>query len=92
MVEAHTSRREAHRCIKIWRALWKVAAALKYCRKDDDPSSGIRNLEPEPRKDVWTDGEVVRLVKGAWRAGYRGLAAVMAVAWDTQLSPVDVGS
>jgi hypothetical protein len=32
----------------------------------------------------------VRLVKGAWRYGYRGLACIVAVAWDTQFSPIDV--
>jgi len=32
----------------------------------------------------------VRLVKAAWRNGYRGLACIIAVAWDTQFSPVDV--
>jgi hypothetical protein len=29
-------------------------------------------------------------VKTAWRAGYHGLACIIAVAWDTQFSPVDV--
>jgi hypothetical protein len=38
------------------------------------------------------EGEVVRLAKAAWRIGYRGLAAVIATSWDTQLSPVDVRS
>jgi hypothetical protein len=33
---------------------------------------------------------VVRVAKRAWRLGYHGLAAVIAVAWDTQLSPGDV--
>jgi hypothetical protein len=92
MVEANVSLREAHRCVKIWRALWRVAAALKYCQRDADPSLGVRNVEPKPRQAVWEHGEVVRLCKGAWRAGYKGLAAVMAVAWDTSLSPVDVRS
>jgi hypothetical protein len=92
MVEANVSLREAHRCIKIWRALWRVAAALKYCQRDGDPSLGVRNVEPKPRQAVWEHGEVVRLCKGTWRSGYRGLAAVMAVAWDTSLSPVDVRS
>ncbi len=92
IVEAKVSRREAHRCIKIWRALWKVAAALKYCGRDADPSFGVRNVEPKPRQAVWEHGEVARLAKGAWRAGYHGLAAVIAVAWDTSLSPVDVRS
>ena len=28
-------------------------------------------------------------MKQAWRSGYHGLAALLAVAWDSQLSPVD---
>jgi hypothetical protein len=55
-----------------------------------DPSMGIRNLAPAPRWQRWSEGEAVRLVKAAWRHGYRGLACVVAVAWDTQFSPVDV--
>jgi hypothetical protein len=90
MIEQNVSLREAHRTIKIWRALWRVAAALRYCVRDADPSLGVRNVEPEPRQSVWEHGEVVRLAKAAWRNGYRGLAALIAVAWDTQLSPVDV--
>lgn len=90
VVAARVSEREAHRCIKIWRALWQVAAAMRYCDKNADPSSGVRNTEPQPRQATWTEGEVVRLAKAAWRFGYRGLAAVIATAWDSQLSPVDV--
>jgi hypothetical protein len=89
-IERNVSVREAHRCIKIWRALWRVAAAQGYCQRDADPSLGVRNTEPERRQAVWTHAEARQLVKGAWRAGYRGLAAVIAVAWDSSLSPVDV--
>lgn len=35
-------------------------------------------------------GEAVRLAKGAWRRGYQGLSCIIAVAYDTGLSPVDV--
>jgi hypothetical protein len=42
------------------------------------------------RHQRWTEGEAVRLVKGAWREGFRGLACIIATAWDTQFSPVDV--
>jgi hypothetical protein len=35
-------------------------------------------------------GEAVRLVKGAWCEGFRGLACIIGTAWDTQFSPVDV--
>ena len=55
-----------------------------------DPSMGIRNRAPAPRWQRWSEGEAVRLVKSAWRSGYHGLACIIAVAWDTQFSPVDV--
>jgi hypothetical protein len=38
---------------------------------------------------VWSEGEAVRLIKGAWRMNYRGLAALLAIAWDTQFAPID---
>jgi hypothetical protein len=91
-----TGVREAHRGLKIWRALWRIVGTLKtatgerYCSRNDDPSLGIRRKTPKPRNAIWFEGEAVRLVKRAWRMGYRGLAAAMAVAWDTSLSPVDV--
>ncbi len=88
--------REAHRAMKIWRALWRVIASMrsasggKYCERDHDPSLGIRRETPIARSAIWFEGEAVRLVKRAWRDGYHGLAAALAVAWDTMLSPVDV--
>jgi hypothetical protein len=82
--------REAHRAVKIWRALWTVAAALKYCKADEDPSFGIRRVTPKARKARWSEGETVRLVKRGWRMGFHGAACAIAVAWDTQFSPVDV--
>ena len=90
--------REAHRAMKIWRALWRVVGTMqtatgqKYCDRDQDPSLGIRRKTPAPRNTFWYEGEAVRLVKRAWRMNYRGLAAALAVAWDTMLSPVDVRS
>ncbi|BBF92223.1 hypothetical protein [Blastochloris tepida] len=89
-VEDTVSLREAHRAMKIWRALWKVAAALGYCVRDADPSLGIRNTAAAGRDATWIEGEAVRLFKQAWRDGYFGLAAIIAVAWSTQLSPGDV--
>jgi hypothetical protein len=89
-IEDTVSLREAHRCLKIWRALWKVSAAMHYCKRDDDPSLGVRNRAAPGRNLEWTEGEVVRVAKRAWRMDYYGLAAVIAVAWDTQLSPGDV--
>jgi hypothetical protein len=89
-IEESVSLREAHRCLKIWRALWKVSAALGYCVRDADPGLAVRNSAAKCRSLTWSEGEVARVAKRAWRMGYYGLAALVAVAWDTQLSPGDV--
>jgi hypothetical protein len=86
-VARRVSENEAHRTIKVWRALWKKMAAFAYCHIDRDPSFLFANTAPSPRQAVWREGEVVRLIKRAWREGYPGLAACLA--WDSQLSPVD---
>lgn len=91
-VEESVSISERHRVIKVWRALWKKMAAMNYCALDADPSLTFANRAPDARQDIWTEGEVVRLCKRAWRMGYKGLAACMATAWDSQLSPIDLRS
>lgn len=90
IVATRVSDSEAHRVIKVWRALWKKMAVFGYCELDRDPSLMFANSAPQPRSALWREGEAVRLVKQAWRDGYKGLAALLAAAWDTQLSPVDV--
>lgn len=90
MVASVVSESEAFRTIKVWRALWKKMAVMGYCDLDRDPSLATANSAPPPRAKVWTDHDAKRMVQMAWRMGYRGLAALMAAAWDTQLSPVDV--
>lgn len=79
----------ANRLIKVWRALWSVMAAMGYCEKDADPSKIIRNTAPKGRDATWRPGEMARIGKCAWREGYHGLAALLAVCWDTQFSPGD---
>lgn len=89
LVASRVSESEAHRVIKVWRALWKKMAAFGYCDKDKDPSLAFANSAPPPRQAQWREGEAVRLVKSAWRNGHFGLAALLAVAWDSLLSPID---
>jgi hypothetical protein len=89
LVASKVSETEAHRIIKIWRSLWQYAATFGYCDADMDPSFTFANSAPPPRQAVWSEGEAARIAKQAWRSGYHGLAALLAVAWDTQLSPVD---
>jgi hypothetical protein len=54
--------------------------------------SGAWHHQPrrQGRSAVWTEGQVVRLAKRAWRDGYHGLAAVIAFVWSSQQSPGDV--
>jgi hypothetical protein len=87
-IEKAVSATERHRTIKVWRALWLKMRAMGYV-DDTDPSKSFANTAPDPRQAVWQRREVLRLVRRAWRMEYFGLAACMAVAWDTMLSPVD---
>jgi hypothetical protein len=87
-LEKKHSRSVAHKTFRVWRALWTIMQGMKVAR-GIDPSRGVRNRAPAPRHQRWTEGEATRLVKAAWRAGYRGLACIIAICWDTQFSPVD---
>ena len=79
----------ANRLIKTWRALWNVMARMGYCDATADPSKIIRNTAPKGRDATWKPGELARIGKTAWRQGYYGFAALLAVCWDTQFSPGD---
>jgi hypothetical protein len=87
-LEKKHGRGVAHKTIRVWRTFWKIMLGMKVARTAD-PSMGIRNRAPAPRWERWSEGEAVRLVKAAWREGNSGLACIIAVAWDTQFSPVD---
>lgn len=82
--------REAHRAMKIWRALYNVAASMQYCVPERDPSMGVRRLTPKGRTATWDAAEVVAMIHKAWRGGFHGLAIAISIAWDTGFSPVDV--
>lgn len=87
--------REAHRAMKIWRALWAVLSTMNRDNGDKyvsgkDPSLGIRRKTPKARNAFYLFDEAHLRVKRAIRMGYYGLAVALAVSWDTMLSPVDV--
>jgi hypothetical protein len=87
-LEKKHGRGVAHKTIRVWRAFWKIMLGMKMAHTAD-PSIGVRNRAPAPRWQRWSEGEAVRLVKVAWRQGYRGVACIVAVSWDTGFSPVD---
>jgi hypothetical protein len=88
-IERQVSVTERHMVIKIWRALWKKMAGMKYCDLGNDPSKSFANTPPNPRDATWKRREVLRLVQVAWRNEFYGLAALMAAMWDSSLSPID---
>jgi len=88
-IEKRHGAHAAWRATKIWRALWKVMAAMGMCLKDGDPSLGLSNSAPKGRSATWSEGEVLHLIKWAIRNRYLGAAACMAVVWDSGLQPGD---
>jgi hypothetical protein len=88
-VEKAVSPSERHLVIKIWRALWQRMGSMKYCDRTADPSRAFVNTTPDGRQDIWHRKEVLKLVQIAWRNDFKGLAACMAVVWDSMLSPID---
>ncbi len=93
LVAAKVSESEAHRVIKVWRALWKKMAVFGYCELDRDPSLLFANQRPAA-----ASGRVERgrgREAGESRPGGSAIAdwpTCLAVAWDSQLSPVDARS
>ena len=86
------SEREAHRVLKIWRAFWRIMGAMGYCSGRDDPGLAVKNPSPAGRQEFWIASEVEELIGTARRREFPGLALALAVAWDSQMSPVDVRS
>lgn len=88
---------EAYLAMKYWRAIYSVLGTIsrpdgKRYVVGKDPSLGIRRKTPKKRDQIYLYDELRQLAKGAWRMGYKGLAAALCVFWDTQFSPVDVRS
>ena len=78
----------AHKALKVWRALWKKMRSLRYTTLSD-PSEGVRNHAPAARHQRYSHGEAMQRAKAAWRMGFRGLACLIVVCWDTGFSPKD---
>ena len=87
-VEAASGLDAAHKALKVWRAFWRVMQALRYTRLTD-PAVKVRNRAPAARDQRYSHGEAMRRVKAAWRMGFRGLACLIVICWDTGFSPKD---
>ena len=50
LVAAKVSESEAHRVIKVWRALWRKMSVFGFCEAGRDPSLMFANSAPPPRQ------------------------------------------
>lgn len=82
------SANEAHRVLKIWRAL--LNALVSYELRAQAPIGRVPNPAPKGRSGVWTHGEVMQLSWAACVLGMPGMAVGIRLAWAGMLSPVDV--
>jgi hypothetical protein len=89
-LEKKFSLHRRHRVFKIFRALFSTA--LVYRLITTNPTLKIPNTAPKGRSEIWSEPEIVALRDKSCELGYHGLAVAIAVAHDTQLSPVDVRS
>ncbi|WP_144408384.1 hypothetical protein [Devosia psychrophila] len=80
---------EAGRAMKTWCSLYRVLASMKLCIPNHDPSLAIRKEGVAGRTETWREVRLSGWSKGRYGAGFGGLACIIAVAWDTQFSPVD---
>jgi hypothetical protein len=65
-IKENVSPREAHRCTKIWRALWNVMVALKYCQ-GADPSRGFESFGSSLRSVSFASARGGKAITGSLR-------------------------
>lgn len=79
---------EAHRILKIWRAL--LSALASYEIRAVAPIGRVSNPSPKGRTGIWRHDDVMTLAWAAALAGHKGMAVAIRIAWDAMLAPVDV--
>lgn len=79
---------EAHRILKVWRAL--LGALVSYEIRASAPIGRVSNPSPKGRSALWTHDDVLILCWVASLMGHKGMAAGIRLAWGAMLAPVDV--
>lgn len=79
---------EAHRILKVWRAL--LSALVSYEIRTSAPVGRVSNPAPKGRDSLWTHDDVMTLAWVAALSGHKGMSAAIRLAWGAMLSPVDV--
>lgn len=79
---------EAHRILKVWRAL--LSALVSYEIRDSAPIGRVSNPAPKGRNSLWTHDDVMTLAWVAALSGHKGMSVAIRLAWGAMLSPVDV--
>lgn len=79
---------EAHRVLKVWRAL--LSALVSYEIRTSAPIGRVSNPAPKGRDSLWTHDDVMTLAWVAALSGHKGMSAAIRLAWGAMLAPVDV--
>jgi hypothetical protein len=79
---------EAHRTLKIWRAL--MNALVSYELRPVAPIGRVSNPAPKGRQEIWLHDEIMQLAWVAALSGDFGQATAIRLAWGAMLAPVDV--
>lgn len=80
---------EAHRTLKVWRALLNALVAYRIV-PPPAPIGRVTNPAPKGRESVWLHAEILHLAEIAVRDGFLGMGIAIRLAWAAMLSPVDV--
>ena len=78
---------EAHRVLKNWRALLHMLEKRHLINRA--PVGAVTNPMPAGRGQFWLAEEVTMMIEAAENSGYRTMALLIRLAWETALSPVD---
>ena len=78
---------EAHRTLKIWRALLSVLEKKHLIAKA--PIGNVNNPMPQGRHQFWLERDVQRMLRACRLLKWDDMSLMIRLAWETAMSPVD---
>lgn len=86
-IKRELSPSEAHRTLKIWRALLSVLE--KKHLVDRAPIGAVTNPMPAGRGQFWLEHEIQRMLRACRLMKWDAMGLLIRLAWETAMSPVD---
>lgn len=86
-IKRELSPSEAHRTLKIWRALLSVLEKKHLVPRA--PIGAVTNPMPAGRGQFWLSHEIQRLLRACKLLKWEAMGLLIRLAWETAMSPVD---